>query len=184
MWRMRQLLLIGALAALAGCSARTPAEAQTFGQASGVFTRFQPRETLCQLITIQGTSLNTTFVEPGSSYDALTLSLVPIARADRRFIVEAPLRYGNGQATTAVLDVERGHRLLDPSTEHIDAGPVTGLIFPLFIHHLRVTPARLCNETALGVPQPDDCLEVPESTLHGAKLWCSVGVLAAPEFSE
>lgn len=180
---MRQSLLV-AFAALAGCTARTPAEAQTFGQASGVFTRFQPRDTLCELITISGTSLNTTFVEPGSTFDALTLSLPPLARADRRFIVEASLRYGTGQVTSAVLDVERGHRLLDPSTAHLDAGPVTGLIFPLFIHHLRVTPARLCNETALGVPQPDDCLDVPESTLHGARLWCSVSVLAAPEFSE
>lgn len=184
MLQAMRFIIIAVSVLASGCTGRTPAEAQTFGAVTGVFTRFRPADTLCQLLTLRGTALGITFVEPGSPDDALTLSFSPLSRADRRFIVEAPLRYGAGETTQTVADLERGHRLLDPSGQHLDAGLVTGLVFPLFIHQLRVTPGRLCNATALGEPLTGDCLDVPESTMRDARFWCSVSVLAPPELSE
>lgn len=173
---------------LAGCadSASGAIENQQLGRVTGFFTQVTPDNVLCQLSTIGVHDLR--LVMPfGPDKKVASVILSPLDRKAERVQMLAELAYQTGESTTGAAEVERFAAIVDPRLGEESKQSAllqrTSLYFPLHVHRLRIEAARLCD-TDISGGRTSDCLDVPESTMEGARFWCDVGPTTDPRFSE
>lgn len=182
---MRSFLL---LSLLAGCadSASGAIENQQLGRVTGFFTQVTPDNVLCDLSTIGADDLRLVMAF-GPDKKVASVVLTPLEHGGERVQMLAGFAYQTGEGTTGAAELERFAAIVDPRLgEESRASALlqrTSLYFPLHVHRLRVEPARLCA-TDISSVRTSDCLDVPESTMEGARFWCHVGPTSDPRFSE
>ncbi|MFO0593964.1 MAG: hypothetical protein U0228_01635 [Myxococcaceae bacterium] len=167
---------------------------QSLGRSTGFFNLFYPSDPFCQISGDNGLELSVLFVfhpdRKMEDKDSLKLYLRPLPTADEHYVFETGLEYGAiGETANAVVEIERGHERVNPDlTGQVAADALasrTNLYFPLWLHKVRITGRRLCNRDVLTSElNLDDCIDVPDSSLDDGKLWCSVGVLVDPGWTQ
>ncbi|MBX7099871.1 MAG: hypothetical protein K1X89_19300 [Myxococcaceae bacterium] len=179
-----------ALTLLSACGPEGQLNSQSLGRATGLFATIEPKDAFCEILHILTTSMSVTLILPDGKKDTLRLDLQPMRTAGEHQQYLSSLGYGAvGEHTPALIDAVRGREQVSPELtgEVADMARATrtSLVFPLWLDRVKVTPKTLCNiDPVTNEKILDDCVDVPESTLEGAKLWCTVGQLVELEFTQ
>lgn len=187
---LRSSSILLAFLSLAACGPQGQLGSQSLGKTTGLFSAFEPKDAFCEILHILSTSMAVTFILPDGTKDTLRLDLQLMRTAGEHQQYATGFGYGAiGDRAPAVVDAVRGREQVSPelSGEVADMAKATrtSLVFPLWLDRVKVTGKTLCNVDPLtDVRNTDDCVDVPDSTLEGAQLWCTVGQLVEPEFTQ
>lgn len=188
---VRSVVLLAVVAGSTGCEPKPGAlNNQTLGLTTGLFSEIPSANAFCNMLNIQGVSMDILFILKDENKDTLNLALMPLGVADVHAQFQTSFRYGAvGEAAAARVDIERGHELVNPELEGDVAKQAaelrTNLYFPLYVHTVKVEAAHLCNADAVsGDLDRTDCVDVPESSISDSRLWCSIGANVGPEWTK
>jgi hypothetical protein len=189
---MRITFVLVALSVLLGCAdaASGALENQSLGRITGFFTRLTPDQVLCNLSDVGATQLRLTMpfsINGEGDKKVATFELPPLEPKQERVHVLGSFQYQTGEFTTGAAELERFAAIVDPrlseESKTSNRELRTSLWFPLHLHRARVEGATLCDTTLSGA-KTSDCLTVPDSTIEGARFWCSIGPSTPPKYSE
>lgn len=176
------------LVVLGACSdaASGALENQSLGHTTGFFSQLSADTVLCELSGIGEVTLQVTMAF-GPDKKAANLSFPPLEQKGERAQAAGSFIYQGGQSVFAAVEYERAAAIVDPRLgEESRASALeqrTSLWFPCVLHRVVVDPGHICETTISGT-STGDCLEVPASTIEGARLWCSVAPNTPSQFSE
>lgn len=161
-------------------------ENQSLGRTTGFFSQLTPDNVLCELSGIGEVRLQVTMAF-GPDKKAANLSFPPLEQKGERTQAAGTFLYQGGQSVFAAVEYERAAAIVDPRLgEESRASALeqrTSLWFPCVLHRVVVDPGHICETTITGT-STGDCLDVPFSTMEGARLWCSVAPNTPLQFSE